>query len=101
MGFVNTEHPRKMGNDEGPVRLQVNLLMSPEETRMDRAQRQRQAVVLLHATDHQSVGHAIANQGRGHRVADLIRVAASVRHAGNGSLEILTADGSLIFPLTY
>jgi hypothetical protein len=70
------------------------LLMSPEETRMDIAQRQRQAVVLSHAPDDQSVWHAIANQGIGHGVTDLIGIAAAVGHPGNGGLKILATVAS-------
>src|SRR5918992_3711186 len=101
MDFVETEHTRKLRDDESPVLFPINLVVSPEKTRMNIAQRQRQAIVLLHAADHQPVRHAIANEGIGHGVAHLIGVAASVRHTGNGSLEKLAALASCLIDADF
>ncbi len=51
MHFVDTQHPRKIRQDKGPMALHVDLLMSPAKTLMQIAQRHRQTMIFEFGRD--------------------------------------------------
>jgi len=80
-----------VGANALPVGCHVALLVSPDEASMDRAQRQRPAVILLPPAAHQPIRPAIAKQGSGHGVAHCQEIPSSRGHAGDGRLARLAA----------
>src|SRR5215475_9429934 len=98
---IKTQHPRKVGPDAIPAGLQVDLLLCPQATSMDRAQRQRQAVIFLPPAAHQLIRHPLANHGIGDSGADFVGIPTSRRHTRQGGLEILATCTSSLIPANF